>query len=253
MVYKFKRHEIEVYDSIDELPIFRYQKFHKYQMMQNDIGEDFADYDLRTQKALEFMKHGMIAEAMQELKNRRQLVFNAYNEFSAKGKAFAVLIKRIDKKVYDNKKPSSSDLDQVLEDLNDIGFDIKTSYEILTEKSVSIQKQLSLYFPKKFSSRSGQNYLSLRIKRLKALTDGVINGEEPDLRDVEKEIISNDIPNSWNIYDEGNLERYSEIEFNKLVMAVSKHSQISMNEMSVKDFYSAIEYLEETKKTNKNE
>lgn len=254
MVYKFKEHEIEVYDSIDELPIFRYQKFTKYQMMQNDIGDDFADYDARTQKGLDFLKKGMVNEAIQEFNNRRQMVFNAYNEFSAKGKALAVLVKRIDDKIYsDNKKPSPSDLDIVLNDLNNIGFDAKSTFETLKENGSKINQQLKFYFPKKFSSRSGQNYLALRIKRINQMVDSVIEQKEPDLHDIEKEILMNDLPNSWNIHDEGNLERHSEIEFQKLVIAVAKNSNMNMDNMTVKEFYSAIEYLEENSKTNRNE
>jgi len=131
MVYQFGKHEIEIYDSVQNMPILRFQKLNKYTMIDLEIGSDFADYDKRTEKALAFLAKGMVAEASQELQNRRQLVYNAYNEQSPKGKAFAVLIHRIDKVEY--KKFAPDDLDRILIHLNDIGFDIFTSVEKLRE------------------------------------------------------------------------------------------------------------------------
>ncbi len=131
MIYKFGKHEIEIYDSIQNIPILRFQKLNKYTMIDLEIGNDFSDYDKRTQKTLAFLAKGMVEEAIQELKNRRQTVFNAYNEQSPKGKSFAVLIHRIDKVEY--KKYAPDDLERILIHLNDIGFDINTSVELLRE------------------------------------------------------------------------------------------------------------------------
>lgn len=131
MTYKFNNHEIEMFDSIQNLPILRFQKFNKYQMIASEIGNTFADYDQRTTKALQFLQKGMTNEAIQELENRRQTVFNAFNEFTPVGKSFAVLVKRIDKVKYKNFAPD--DLDNCLNHLERIGFDFETSIEKLKE------------------------------------------------------------------------------------------------------------------------
>jgi hypothetical protein len=131
MIYKFKGHEIEIYDSIQNLPILRFQKFNKYQMIACDIGCDFNDYELRTQKALAFLQKNMVPEAMQELKNRRQAVFNAFNESNPNSRSFAVLVKRIDKQKFVEYAPN--DLDLVMQKLNDIGFDYETMFDQLRE------------------------------------------------------------------------------------------------------------------------
>lgn len=130
MTYQFKNHEIEIYDSIQALPIMRFAKFNKYQMIAAEIGSTFEDYNRRTEKALAYLKKGMAKEAAQELTNRQTAVFNAYNEQTPAGKSFAVLVKRIDEKEYVKFAPD--DLDQILIHLNDIGFDIETCIEKLT-------------------------------------------------------------------------------------------------------------------------
>ena len=131
MVYKHGKHEIEMFDSIHKLPFLRFQRFNKYQMQSIEIGSTFQDYDNRTAKIIQFLKKNMVDEAVKEMENRRQTVFNAYNDFSPIGKSFAVLVKRIDNVVYDDFTPD--DLDRCLNHLTAIEFDFETSIEKLKE------------------------------------------------------------------------------------------------------------------------
>lgn len=131
MIIEHKGHRIEVYDNTQSLPILRFQKFNKYFMIANEVGNTFEDYDARTAKALAFLQKGMIPEAQQELNNRRQAVFNAFNEFTPKGKAFAVLIKRIDGKYYNGTSPG--ELDEVLKHLERIGLGYINSMDALND------------------------------------------------------------------------------------------------------------------------
>lgn len=144
MVYKFGKHEIEMFDSIHKLPFLRFQRFNKYQMQAVEIGSTFEDYDRRMAKGLQFLKKGMTDQAIMEFENQRQTVFNAYNDFSPTGKSFAVLVKRIDDQFYEDFTPD--DLDRCLEHLSRIGFDFATSIEKLTEvKKKSKRNWLSIF------------------------------------------------------------------------------------------------------------
>jgi hypothetical protein len=144
MVYKHGKHEIEIFDSIHKLPFLRFQRFNKYQMQSIEIGSSFQDYDNRSAKIIQFLKKDMIEEAIKEMENRRQTVFNAYNDFSPIGKSMAVLIKRIDDVQYNDFTPD--DLDRCLQHLTDIGFDIATSIEKLMEvKKKSKRNWLSIF------------------------------------------------------------------------------------------------------------
>jgi len=131
MIYKFEGHEVELFDSIQNLPILRFQKFQKYQMQASEIGNSLEDYDSRMLKAIQFLKKGLLAEGAQELENGRQTFFNCINEFSPEGKSFAVLVKRIDKQNYEEFSPDS--LEKCLEHLDKIGLGNATSIEKLKE------------------------------------------------------------------------------------------------------------------------
>ena len=113
-------------------------------MQSIEIGSTFEDYDARMNKGIQFLKKGMIDEAVLELENQRQTVFNAFNEFSPFGKSLAVLVKRIDHVEYKDFTPD--DLDRCLTHLTRIGFDVEQSMEKLMEvKKKSKRNWLSIF------------------------------------------------------------------------------------------------------------
>ena len=252
MVYKFKNHEIEIYDSIQNLPVLRFQKFNKYQMIASEIGNDFADYDKRTEKALAFLHKNMVQEAIQELNNRRQTVFNAYNEFTPIGKSFAVLIKRIDKTVYEMYAPD--DLDAILKHLNDIGLDFETSMVKLREVKKKIETELVVYYPNFFPKNTDQNKSYLRVSRVNAMLDMIINNDDSysdRVFEIEKEILEDDKPNIWNVWQENNMERVLEVDFQKFGISVMELSGQNLTEITTFTFYATVEHLKEKFKKNK--
>lgn len=243
MIYKFKNHEIEVYDSIQNLPILRFQRFNKYQMIASEIGNDFYDYEKRTEKALQFLKSGMIEEAKQELNNRRQAVWNAFNEFSPLGKAFAVLVKRIDDVRYEEYTPD--DLDRIMEHLNNIGLDIETSLKQLKEVKKKIETELLVYFPKSFQKNANKEQSALRFKLANLKLDEIIESKTIEKDTLEKEILEHDKPNSWNVWDKDNMERAMEVDFQKFGSIVIEKSGQALSEMTTFTFYVNVELIKE--------
>jgi hypothetical protein len=139
------KHKIKVYSSNETLSIKRYQKFQKFLMIENEVGSSFIDYDTRTSRAIEFLNKGMVDEAVIELENRRQMVYNAFEEFSPKNFALALLIHSIDDVVYTNY--SDEGLKEILDRLDEIGFD-----KAKLDKTVSKVKKKS-NFKERFISK----------------------------------------------------------------------------------------------------
>jgi hypothetical protein len=252
MIYKFKKHEIEIYDSIQNLPILRFQKFNKYQMIASDIGCDFSDYEQRTKKALAFLQKNMVPEAMQELSNRRQLVFNAFNESNPNSRSFAVLVKRIDKQKFVEYAPN--DLDLIMQKLNDIGFDYESMFGQLIEVKKKIELELQVYYKNFFPKNSNDEILALRVKRMNLLCDEIITETEVEkpLFEVEKEILENDKPNKWDVWADNNMERILEVDFQKFALNVTELSGLKLKETSTFTFYASVEYLKEKNPKKQN-
>lgn len=66
----------------------------------------------------------------------------------------------------------------------------------------------------------------------------------------EKNMLSIDSPNIWNINIKGNMEIEMEVEFEKFLLSVSEHTKEDLNKITVFKFYAIIEFVKE-KKINK--
>ena len=138
--------EIEFYDNAESLPIKRFQRFNKFVMIDNEVGSSFEDYDIRTAKALEFLNKSMLPEAIMELENRRQMVFQSYEEYSPKHYALAIMVKSIDG-VPTGSDMSEKTLENILEKLNEAGFTQKQVIENVSDlkkKSTTNWSNISL-------------------------------------------------------------------------------------------------------------
>lgn len=131
MLYKLGKHEIELYDSVHNLGVLRFQKFNKYLMQSIEVGNTFADFDRLTAKTIQFLEKEMYPEAIKQMENRRQSVFNAYNEFTPSGKALAILVKRINDRVFEDFSPDA--LDRILIRLDKIGFSYGEAIDKVSE------------------------------------------------------------------------------------------------------------------------
>lgn len=113
-------HKIEFYNSPEKLSMRRYRRFNKFLMIDNEVGSDFEDYNRRTLKTIEFLKKDLRKEAIQELSNRRQMVWNAFTEYSPKDQALAITVYSIDGEI--QKDFSQHGLEAIIDRLDEIGF-----------------------------------------------------------------------------------------------------------------------------------
>ena len=89
---------------------------------------------------------------------------------------------------------------------------------------------------------------SLRIKRLNVVLDGIIEGEEgheKELFNIEKQLLEQDKPNVWNVWNENNMERQLEVDFRKFALATTEGSNIQLENLTTFTFYANVERLKE--------
>ena len=124
-------HKIVFYGSSETLPIKRYQRFNKYLMIQNDVGSTFEDYDKRSARAIEFLRKDMKEKALEELINRRQMVFNSFEEYVPRNFALAIMVISIDEEKYTDY--TEDGLQKIIDRLDEIGYTQATLEEHLME------------------------------------------------------------------------------------------------------------------------
>lgn len=87
---------------------------------------------------------------------------------------------------------------------------------------------------------------------MKLELDEIIDGEVKKEKDeVEKRILLMDKPNIWNVYHKGNMEVEMEVEFTKFLFAVGEETNQDVTDISVFDFYTLIQWIEEKHSKNK--
>lgn len=96
---------LELYDSIDELPFYRFQEYNRAVMIDSGIGTGMEAADRHIEQALRFNALGKKEETQQAIMNLRQNLVFSLEKTSPEGRSFFVLISKI------NGKP--------LEDLSD--------------------------------------------------------------------------------------------------------------------------------------
>lgn len=124
-------HKVEIYDTAERMTMKRYQRFNKFLMIDNEVGSDFADFNSRLAKSIAFLKKGMRDEGVAELENWRQMVYNAFTEYSPKGMALAILVHSINGEIRDD--ITASGLKDTLDKLEAIGFMQETATETVSE------------------------------------------------------------------------------------------------------------------------
>ena len=123
----------------------------------------------------------------------------------------------------------------------------------LREVKKKIETELVVYYPQFFPKNGNKNQTALRVQRINVLFDSVIEDKDysEQIFNIEKEILEDDKPNIWNVWQENNMERVLEVDFQKFAISVTKLSGQNINEITTFTFYATIEQLKEENKKNK--
>ena len=92
---QIKGMDVELYNSIEDLPIMRFHKYNKMLLIDAGIGSDLADFDRHIEKAIRYAASTTPNLAIAELQNLRQNVYFIQSEVSPRYLAFAVLVKSV--------------------------------------------------------------------------------------------------------------------------------------------------------------
>lgn len=243
---KVNKHTVELYDSIDEMPIQRFQKYNKYMLIDSGVGSDIQDILDHIDRAKIYIKSNQ-SYAVAEMENMRQAIYLVSEEMSPKYMAFAVLVKKIDGKE--------------MNDLTDVG--LKRVLEILSEakkgwldgvlNSVKkkIDRELSLYFPGKFEDASTKEYFdqlkSHTLLKLKHIISGDDVTDACDAIETRLALLAK--PRIF--FGRKSVEITYDKQFEEMCLILTHNIQANPQNMTVLQFYNAFEYLKKTMKKNK--
>ena len=244
---KIGKHTVEMYDTIDELPIVRFHKYQKLLLVDAGIGADITAFDQRLEKARRFLMADKIEQAQQELENIRQCVFLIQSGIMPRYRAFATLVTKIDGRECND--ISDEALAKVTEMLSDVPNAALTAQLEAVKKK--IDAELMLYFPRLFEDSTIKEYYDLMRKRALEILNNIIAGvDDPGATDIVEKLTTALITytNPKLFTGSEGVEIQFDRQFENLCLVLSEQLHVKPKEYTVLEFYNAFDFVQERAK-----
>lgn len=244
---KIGKHTVEMYDTIEELPIVRFHKYQKLLLIDAGIGADINAFDQRIEKTRRFLMDGKTDNAQKELENLRQSVFLIQSGINPKHRAFAALVAKMDG--VECGDVSDDGLAKLTEKLNDAPEGELTAQLDAVKKK--IDAELRLYFPGIFADSEIKEYYDLLKKRTMAVLANIIAGVNspdatPEIEKLTTALITYSDPKSF-AGSEG-VEIQFDRQFENLCLVLSEQLHVKPKDYTVLEFYNAFDFVKERAK-----
>lgn len=136
----YKGHLLELYTSIEELPLTRFNAYNRYLLVDAGIGSDMNDVDRHIGMVRRFIADGEKAKADRELMNLRQNLAFVIEGVSPRMMAFIPLIARMDGKPVDD--ITEDGVRAVIDRLGRTGFSVGAIWFHLNEVKKKLTRSL---------------------------------------------------------------------------------------------------------------
>lgn len=244
-------HKVEIYDSIDELPIVRFHAFNKMLLIDAGIGSDLADFDNHIERVTRFLMAKDNDNAIKELANMRQNIYMIQQGVSPKHMAFAALVKSIDGEPCPY--ASVNDIETTRHKL-----DACTRVKVATETEATkkkIEQELHVYFPTLQDDAEVKEYYDTLRKRTLLLLDIIENGETEEKRQEVEELttrlVTSDKPRSFE--GKNSAEVQHDRSFEDMCLVINKELHADAKKMTVLEYYNAFEFVKTMQKQQKKQ
>ena len=248
---KLNGHKVDLYSSIEELPMVRFHKYNKCLLVDAGVGSDLSAFDGHIERVVRYIRSDKREEAAKELENLRQNIYIILQGMSPNHMAFACLVARIDGKVQDD--ISDEGLQRVMQQLGGAPLkDITANAEAVKKK---IDEELVLYFPAVFDDAKSKEYYDLMKQRTKAMLDCILLGDNQERSEkVERltdKMVTFTKPNSFTGAD--SLEIEHDKRFEDMCLLISQNLHTDAKKMTVLEYYNTYQYLQEQNKRQKRQ
>lgn len=230
---------VQVYDSIDEMPIVNFQKYNKYLLIDSGIGSDADDIDAHITCIAKFIKANNNKKALQELQNMRQNMYMVNNEISPKYLAFAALIHSINGK--ETNDLSDDGLKALLKELKEVKHSVIVELLLWLKKKVTFE--LETYFPGDFvNSKEKDAYDKIKNRTLFVL-DSIINDTDNTEQIEAIDVMLINMHNPKPFIGSESVEIKYDKQFESTCLLIAQKTNMDAKKMTVLQFYNAIDNI----------
>jgi hypothetical protein len=243
---KIASQSVRYYDSLEELPIWRFQKFNKFLLVDAGVGSDLASIDSKIAKIRAHLSAGRTKEADIELVNVRQAMLLVMSEVSPKHMAFSALVHSIGEKEYSS--PSDSAMQEIFALLNtEKASALSALVDAMRKK---FDAELKALFPVAFDSAKTNQQYDLLKRRVLAITKGITKlvSYSAELDALDDSILTVHKPEKFMGAD--NPETAYDKNFNDLCAFMLTQNIQAPKQMMTIDFYATFELIKKSAKPN---
>ena len=241
---KLGEHSVVMFDSIEELPIVRFQKYNKMLMLDAGLGSDLTALDAHLARVGEFIKAGETDNAAREIDNLRQTLFNVQNGLTPHFMSLIPLMAEVDGEPLTDL--SDENIQRVYDTLKDVTM---KAYEgAASEVKKKIEEELKAYFNQGGESAASKEYYELMRRRALLMLDEIGDGRDrsEEIRAIESRMVRSDKPRVFQ--GDRNAEVLYDKNFVGCCIAIAQNLNMDAKQMTVLEYYRAIEVLEEQQK-----
>jgi len=249
---KWKGHTLEMYDSIQELPITRYQMYNLNVLIDSGIGSDLAGTDTRCNNIRRLMTTDK-EQADQEITNLQQNIRFIMSKTSPELNSFAVMIKKIDGRKVNDSDLTDEGIKDIIEELGRKRLLMSVVRDFLFATKKKIDFEFETFFPGVTDSAMVKElYTKLKQRTmlvLKSIRETSADIEE-QIRQIDEFIMSKMKPK--NFHGSSGMEVTMVKGFEQTCVMLKQYNVAdNPKEMTTLSFYQAIEVIREQLKARK--
>ena len=241
---KLGEHSVVMFDSIEELPIVRFQKYNKMLMLDAGLGSDLTALDAHLARVGEFIKAGETDNAAREIDNLRQTLFNVQNGLTPHFMSLIPLMAEVDGEPLTDL--SDENIQAVYDRLKDVTHgQYNEEYDSVKKK---IEDEIEKYFHQGGPSAESKEYYELvrrkALLQLEFVEKGIDHDEE--IREIDKQLVRFGKPMVFS--GDKNREILYDKNFIGCCISIAQNLNMDAKQMTVVEYYRAIEVIEEQQK-----
>lgn len=241
---RWKGHVLEMYDSIQELPITRFQMYNLNVLIDGGIGSDLSAFDAKCNVIRRMMRKD-VEQASQEITNLQQNLRFIMSKTSPEMNSFVVMIYKLDGRTIADEDLTDNGIKEIIEELGRKRLGIGLVREFLGSLKKKIDFEIETFFPGLTDNGKAKEFYSVLKKRtllvlqtITAFTEEV----EEKIREIDDLLLST--IKAKNYHGSKGLEVQMMKGFEETCIMISQNG-VSSNPrgMTTLSFYQAIETL----------
>jgi len=243
----YKGHTLEMYDSIQDLPIWRFQEYNKFTVVASGIGSDLEDID-SGMSALRGRIKTEPSEAIKQTVNIQQALHFIMGNISPKMSAFCVLVYKMDGVLITDDDLTDTGINRMIKRLSKTRLSMALLSTFLTSFKKKVEREFEQFFPGIANNGKTKDFYAKLRQRTVLVLQGVQGrNTAADVAKIDKDLLSKSKPKEFHGPNGIEVQMTKEFEAT-LVILQQQHASSQPRKLTTLAYYQALEVVKDQNK-----